>query len=355
MERHEIIRDLIYFDADKTASIVSQLEGGLPRETKIGAEATSGTGGELGIGFGPLRAGVSGRGDKTTSILESRTMHHDLLDRLEQGLFQRGVAIDLNDAAELKQDLAPDDLRSIIDGASYIRAEGWAAIDDYRQVEAMLNSLNRLMSFVAMTQEGSYTQHPELANISNRLENARRQAQMHTDPKAKARVDKLDAERTAKIFELSGVTKLPEWQVDGISLFIDTLMPNRIRFRVTPLESVAAFQVAANLKRECFVDSDLENLLHAYSARPTFKLTMLGLVSDLPPSGQQPSDVEAMSRQDALALDLGSIGVLDRAFDPILQSLAELRQLTRLCAYPSIAVYPLAAYRTIRMGGVEVS
>ena len=60
-------------------------------------------------------------------------------------------------------------------------------------------------------------------------------------------------------------------------------MSSRINFRVYPFTNCPSFQVLCNLKRDCFVDSDLEHLMYGYGNRPNVPLAVFGLVTSLPP------------------------------------------------------------------------
>jgi hypothetical protein len=92
-----IIRDLIYFDFDKAASIWSQFEEGLLERTSVtedlGKDRAAGT--RFGIpGVAEASLGVDYL--QKTSKLQSKTLHHDLLNRVETGLTESGLVTDLS-------------------------------------------------------------------------------------------------------------------------------------------------------------------------------------------------------------------------------------------------------------------
>ena len=90
------IRDFIYLDLPKIASIFSQLTGGLVTGTEIvtGDESDQRNIRKYDLKiFTPEFGGVE---KKTSQMTESRIMHHDLFNRLEQLLFEKGYVIDIN-------------------------------------------------------------------------------------------------------------------------------------------------------------------------------------------------------------------------------------------------------------------
>ena len=92
-----------------------------------------------------------------------------------------------------------------------------------------------------------------------------------------------------------------EQTIDDIRLWISVFAPGRILARFYPFEDQPRYHVVAALKRDCFVDADLANLLVAYGTRPTVKLTVFGLVTSVPgesgeefdPLSEYPDDVAA--------------------------------------------------------------
>jgi hypothetical protein len=96
MTQQPIIRDLLYFDFDKAASIWSQFESGLVERTSVtrdsGKDRSAGT--KFGIpGLAEANLGVDYI--QKQSILQSKTLHHDLLNRVEESLRRAGLVADL--------------------------------------------------------------------------------------------------------------------------------------------------------------------------------------------------------------------------------------------------------------------
>ncbi len=135
------IRDLIYLDFNKTASIMSQFEGGLLQEIQSEYEDTSekhrGAATDWKVVSGELGSGITQR----IAQLESRKLHHDLLARVEQKLFSQKLAVDLNTDIS-NSDITVEVLRTKLAGKFYVRAEGWVVIEDFERILGILKRYN---------------------------------------------------------------------------------------------------------------------------------------------------------------------------------------------------------------------
>jgi hypothetical protein len=118
-------------------------------------------------------------------------------------------------------------------------------------------------------------------------------------------------------------------------------MPERINFRVYPFESVPEFQVIANLKRDCFVDGNLENILFAYGIRPNVKLTIIGLITSIPSRNGTEFNPIIQGGTDKGNQDMG------KAFQQLFSSMQGVENLVRFSQYPNITIFPLAVYHSI--------
>ena len=130
-------------------------------------------------------------------------------------------------------------------------------------------------------------------------------------------------------------------------MFIDVLMANRTTLRVCPSEDLPELQVVAKLRSECFLDSDPDNVLFAYGARPNFKLTVLGLITSMPGVGGPTSDPFAGRETHRLGSSDDAAG-LEKAFADVNRGMEEIQSLVRFSQYPRVTVYPLAVFRRIR-------
>ena len=318
MSQKPFLRDLIYFDFEKTASIASQLEGGLIKEIQ---ESYS-QGEELGGGFKAyfLNAGMNVKDTESTLITQG--IHHDLLERVERALFKAEVAVDLNqkyqkfdDSVKADEDEAVKELHKILSQKPYVRVEGTSKFQDYHRVKRLIDGISQ----IEQLQSG----------IPNTHGNSKRRKGSNKS-----------GNRTLQTRE------------QMIKSIIDLLMPNRNHLFVRPFESLRKFEVVSNLKSDCSVDRDSDNVLFHYGSQPNVKLTVFGLVTSVPskPSNNNNDNTDKSSKdgpkQISQVSDV-SADVVSQVFDEIFEKTKPLEKYGQITHYPSITLYPFAVYRTI--------
>jgi hypothetical protein len=119
------IRDLLYLDFDKAASIWSQFEEGLLERVSVtedtGKDRAAGT--KFGFpGIAEANLGVDYLEKRST--LRSKTLHHDVLNRIEQRLVKAKLVTDLS-AFEPRNESSPEKIRSALGDRPYLSAEGF--------------------------------------------------------------------------------------------------------------------------------------------------------------------------------------------------------------------------------------
>lgn len=135
---------------------------------------------------------------------------------------------------------------------------------------------------------------------------------------------------------------IPDWIVTGMKLLSDTLMRNRILLKMYPFELNSEFSIVANLKRDCFLDADFENVLFAYGTRPDVLLTVFGLTTSVPPKGAHPFDPNTSSTK----MD-GEQDQLQSAFRQMFNAFEGIERLTQFSYYPNLTIYPIAVYQRL--------
>lgn len=329
----QVLRDLIYFDFEKAASILSQIEGGLLKEVKSGLEGTQNKNKTHKINLaGIYKPELGGTSAEKTSQLESRILYHDLLVRIEKVLNDLDVIVDLNtelDSASLTVDL----IRSELENGSYIRAEGWGSIEDYKMIMKIMDKFNNIADFLSKCEISNTYDYRDLRS---KLESANAKAS-EGNKYARSNAKKIESE-LSKMMMGGKIKQLDAWFVDGLSLFADVLMPERINFRICPFESVPEFQIAGNLKRDCFVDSSLDNILFAYGIQPNVKLTIFGLITSKPSKDQNEFKIPPIDELNEN---------MEPAFQEVFNATMRLVSTVRHSKYPSIIIYPIAVYRSI--------
>lgn len=344
------LRDLVYFDFEKAASIYSQIEGGLLKETQTGIEGALNRryGHKLDLKVYELELGRSSS-DKT-SQLESRVLHHDLLTRTESKLGELGLAIDLNSQAN-ESNPTPELIRSKLAGVSYFRVEGWSVIEDYSRFYEFTKCFNDLSEFLGRCSLSGLELTEEYKQLLNDVESFRSRAASENDRNRRIKLQDeargIESKFREYLRSATGLGPVEEWLLAGLRLFIDTFVPERIDLRIFPFESLPEFQVIANLKKECFVDGDLENVLFAYGTRPNVKLTAFGLITSLPTSDGVTFNPWNEVKNQASSNDSDEVK-FEAALRGVFSSMEGLQKFVRFARYPNVTIYPIAVYRSIR-------
>jgi hypothetical protein len=346
------LRDFLYFDSDKAASIFSQLSGGLITGIETRAEDASDQRNirqyDLKI-FKPEFGGVT---SSTQVLQESRVLHHDLFSRIEQQLFEGGYAVDISQeitAESVGSGAAHERLHEAV----YVRVEGWSVIEDYERMKNIATRYNRIADFISHCTASALEEHDGFRTIQQELEAARARVAEQGDRNKRAREERALAriqERFQQtIREISGLSGIAPWLVEGMGEFIETFMPDRINFRVYPFVELPEFNIMANLRRSCFVDANIENLLFAYGSRPNVKLTMFGLVTSLPSAKDEEFDPMAEfisgTLHDSTTEEQRQF---EEGFRGVFRGFRGFENMVRYSRYPNVTVYPIAVYRDIR-------
>jgi hypothetical protein len=352
MTESEYLRDLLYLDWEKAASIFSQLQGGLLRETQESAERARERRAGLGLSLGPLRPEIGGSAAERASVVETRVLHHDLLLAIEDALFTGGAAVDLASYG------SAEEARAAAESSAYIRAEGWVAIEDNSRVDHFAGNFLDLIAIIRRSLMMGLEESPELQDLRARLEEQREAANTGTKGQksaARRRGAELEAELDAVLAQLvEGEMPAPSAQtIDDIRKWIGVFSAERIIARFYPFEEEPGHHIVAPLKRDSFVDTDLGNLLVAYGARPTVKLTVFGLVTSVPAASGPPfdpmseyPDSDDDDRREEESDEERAAG-FERVFRGIFGAMDGMEQFARPTRYPRITIFPIAIYRRV--------
>ena len=342
MSEGRIIRDLIYFDFDKTASIASQLFGGLTKEVRENyAKGKEGSGGFRAHFF---NAGIKASESESTTVVLN--VHHDLLVDTEQLLSDANMLVDLNEEFQ-NTPAQKESLHKVLREKPCVRVEGVSAFQDFGRVKRYLDGmigLIPLLEAITMHQQGKSN---EFYHLQGKIQDLEEQIEESGDRNRKKSLQKkLQGLMSQKENVAGGATtqQAPAPMLKAFGEFLDLIMPNRNHMAVQPFDYLGAFKVYSNLKRDCFVDSDTENVLFHYGSKPNVKLTVFGLVASVPESRPAPVslfDTDTLeSEDDALKIN--------QVFSQVSEAIEPLEKFGQVTRYPSVTVYPLAVYRAIR-------
>lgn len=143
MPEKQPVKDLLYLDFGKIASIASQLDEGLIKEI----HDTHSDANELGGGINIQVANIGKSKNDSKSQLVIRSMHHDLLTRVENYLLEDGLAVDLN-ACFAGQEVNVDDIHQILTDNPYVRVEGNSRFHNYQRMKDYMDGFNKIFEFM---------------------------------------------------------------------------------------------------------------------------------------------------------------------------------------------------------------
>lgn len=344
MSQLKIIRDLVYFDTSKAASLLSQFSDGLPTQIVESSENAHGSsfGGSIGVPLvkGKLEGEKGNRHEKS----QTKVLHHDLLDRVEEQLFKHGFCIDLNDAfkdGEINGEL----LREAIAGSNYLRFEGSVIIQDFNRLSIIAENFSYLNEFINKCAAQGIEDSPEVIALRNELSEFERQVKAEKDRNKKAKLKALLKSKKDEIESLikstTTVSKPPDdWLLEGINKWVSLYNKDQLHFRFHFDQSEDGCEIFANLKRNCFVDSDIENIKFAYGRHPNIKLTVFGLITSIPTKNTHKNE-STLAADDQIKEE----AAFQKAFHNMFDAIDNLEQFSSYDIYPNIKIYPIAVYR----------
>lgn len=340
------IKDLLYFDFNKAASLYSQFTGGLTERLSVTKGTTSeGQGGAKvklpGIAEVNFGADVA----KATSTIESKLFHHNLLNAVEEQLNKLELIADLGQI--VKHDVkSPDDIRAAIGDKPYIIASGWSVIEDYNHILSITKEFNNVTEFISKCGTEAAKKTPEYLKIQRQIEEKKQKIKTITDRNLKAleQTKLKSAENLIENMLKPKITPVEKWQLEGIQRFIEVFLPNRINFRIYPFDDCPSFQVICNLKHECFVDQDLEHLLYGYGDRPNIPLAVFGLITSIP---SEVGNIFDPMKEFEDEKELDAKVAFEKAFRSVFGAMDEFSDFVRYSRYPNITVHPLAVFRQL--------
>ena len=340
------LRDLLYLDFAKTASIWSQFEGGLLERVSVsedtGKDRTAGT--KFGI---PSLAEAQLSVDylQKRSTLQSKTLHHEVLNLVESRLAKAGLVADLSELVPMNES-SPEAVRAALINRPYLRAEGWSVVEDYQRIESICAKVNEIVEFVARAGQDTLRKSPQYQQLQDAIR-ARRDAVKQISDRNQRAIQQTELRSLEqKLDELTRpqLQTVEQWLIDGIRLWIKTFMPTRINFRIFPFSECPSFQILCNLKRECFVDSDLEHLLYGYGNRPNVPLAVFGLVTSMPSKDLSSFDPMQEFKDDSTASRPEM--EVEKAFRNMFDGMEGIESFIRYSRYPNVTVHPIAVYRS---------
>lgn len=233
--------------------------------------------------------------------------------------------------------------RTQFEKSSYLRAKGWCAIEDFDRIYEITENFNDLISFVRKSElESTFDIEPIIDRLKELDLSGKNNSKEFKD------INNKKKEIEKQIKKEIEWSKVPPETFEGIRNWIDTLSKHRLNIRLVPFVEHRELQVIANLKRDCFVDEDLDHLLFGYSAQPNIKLSVFGLVTSVPSENpEQDFNIYEGDSSDEDSDEDSDIESVEKAFRALFPAIRGMEQFTSFHHYPRIVIHPIAVYRTI--------
>lgn len=340
------IKDLIYFDISKAKSIISQLNDGLINEISRAVEDESEENAGIGFNVKIIKGNLGEKSNEKTIRTEKISLFHEMLNSIEKDLYENDLLTSINNAFD-NWEGSFNDFMDEIPKLSYVKATGWGSFEDFERFKRILTNFNEIQRLIF---ESVLLDNPELVALREQLSEAKKIVNQNKDrnnktkelSKVKAiekRIDELlKTETDIHLFDEDWISK--------VKTFLDTFSPDRLNFRLLPLDDFRDFQILSNLKAEYMLEGNFENTIFTYGSRPNIKLTVLGIITSCPRKEDiriHPSD-EYLGAAES---ELSEESHFDKAFRNVFDSFEAFEKFFFVPNYPKIAISPIALYREV--------
>jgi len=340
----ETIKDLLYFDYDKAKSINSQINGGLISEMTRAIEKEANLNSELGFDIKVIKGKVGGGDREKNFKTEKIELYHELLNEVEKSLFEKNILKELNS----HYDTFEYDIVEFLDSLpnlTYIKATGYCSFEDnerFKRVMLNFNDIQRLI-FASVLETD-----PEIIKYKSEISELKRQLKKNNVQKDILKLVAIEKTFDKILQERAEAKLLDETFIERIEIFLNTFTPNRLNFRLAPIDEYKDFQILSNLKSQYLVNGDFENIIYTYGSRPNIKLTVFGIITSCPAKVDERVNIN----NDYEGLDPSEIPLevtFEKAFRNVFASFENFERFFFVPSYPKIAISPIAIYREVKL------
>lgn len=334
------IKDFIYFDYDKAKSLQSQLSGGLLNEITRAIENENGGDSEVGFDI-KIISGKTGVNDKEKTIkTEKLEIFHELLNDIETKLFESNTLKVLNS----EFDSSFNNFLEKVPNFTYVKATGWCTFEDYQRFTSVLENFNEIQRLIYGS---AHESNPEIISLKKEIDEKRKALKRAHNQKEVNQLKVTEKKFDEIIQQLSGTNLLDETFVERIKVFLSTLNPNRLNFKLIPFNDFPEFQIVSNLKKQFLVNGTFENIIYTYGSRPNIKLTIFGIITSCPQEIDErtnPSDEFKFADESELSVEK----IYEKAFRGVFSAIEGLEKFFEVY-YPKVSVSPIGIYREIEI------
>ncbi|GET23370.1 DUF6414 family protein [Prolixibacter denitrificans] len=350
----ESLKDLIYFDIEKAKSLISQLNEGLISEISRAVEDESEDNAGLGFDVKIIKGNLGEKSREKTIKTEKISLYHEMLNSIEANLSNNKLLTHLNEKFG-ETGLSFNDFMEEIPNYSYIKAAGWGGFEDFERFKRILSNFNDIQRLIY---ESQLLENPELIALQEQLANAKKAANLNNErnirAKELAKIKAIEKNLDRLLKEETEIHLFDEGWIEKVKTFLDTFSPNRLNFRLLPLDDFSEFQILANLKAKYMLDGSFENTIFTYGSKPNIKLTILGIITSCP----RREDIRVNHSDEFLAFDeseLSDESHFDKAFRNVFDSFEAFEKFFFVPNYPKIAISPIAIYREVKIKGNTIT
>ncbi|SMD37010.1 hypothetical protein SAMN04488029_3189 [Reichenbachiella faecimaris] len=341
------IKDLIYFDTDKAKSLISQLNDGLISEISRAIEDETEESAGLGFDVKIVKGSLGDKTKERSLRTEKIELYHEMLNTIEHDLLEKNLLTPINQTFDNWKG-SFNDFMDEIPNFNYIKATGWASFEDFERFKRILSNFNEIQRLIFTSQ---LLETPEYRSLQDQIEQAKKTANQNSDRNLKAKdlnkIKALEKKIDDILKEQSSIHLFDEDWVERVRTFLDTFSPERLNFRLLPLDHFGDFQILSNLKAKFMLDGNFENTIFTYGSRPNIKLSVIGIITSCPRKDDprvHPSD-EYLAYSDD---ELSDEGQFDKAFRRVFDSFEAFEKFFFVPSFPKIAISPIAIYREVK-------
>lgn len=343
------IKDFIYLDTDKVSSLYSQISGGLIQSIESVQSNTEDSKNLRNYSFKVFKHEAGGTTTELNQLKETRVSHHEIYNELESALFASGYA------AELGVDISLEDVKSgkAIDGFENvlcIKAEGHAVFEDYKRLTRIAENYEAITGFINNSIISNLKETSEYLEIHNQIEVKSQEISAMSNGHLKTQRKKQLQTIESQLEDLVTTRKIgnvESWITEGLITWVNVFLPNIFNVRLYPFPEIHDFHIMSNVKREFFLDQDIESLHFLYGSMPTIKISLLGVITSIPRDSDSTFDPLKEFDENELELEGNEHRSVENAFRGVFRGFDGLEAMIRTCRYPRIMVQPIAIYRDI--------
>jgi hypothetical protein len=293
-----------------------------------------------------LHAQVSGSGTGAQAAAEQlANANPSHLAALEAELAAQGYLLDLTQGG-VSRSLRNAQLRRTLATTLCVKVMGRVVIEDYQRLRRSMDTLPDDVAFVNKSVQASVRNTDDFRQteltIAAEAEQLKEDSDRDSRAASQSRIAQMKSDLDDAINAATTVHGAEQWVLDGLKSWIDNHLAGIVNLRVYPSLQFADEQVFGNLKRECFVEQNLDSLHFAMGANPSSSITLVGIVTSVPAEEADAFDPLVEFDRETLS----NPQTFEKGSREVLKSINTLEQLTRTCHFPRVMVQPLLVYRS---------